>query len=782
MALSESLEFILNANPSGAISAFQSVASASEKSLNSVQNNVGKIGASLAKFGAGGIGVGGLLTEIASGDIAAAGQLKAAISSAGETYSDFQDRIDKTVQSQVRFGNTDEQVNNALTALVSSFGDTNKALDQMQLVTDLAARKHISLGDAATIVAKAHGGAGRIFKEFNIQVGQNADGTKNYDAALTQLAQKLQGQAAASADTATGKFKALKAEVENIASEFGQRFGPAILAGSTILTAAGSATAAFAAIQGRLAERRAVATAAAERQAEADLQAAAAIEAEAAATTAALEQNAAYAASAGTRSFSDAEVASALQARQAAEAQALLSQDALIAADEAATVANTELAASETAAAAGANTAKTSLASLAVPIAAGIVAIGGLVKAFGEIRDGGVHVSTDVHKMAQSTNDDLLRTYNTAKTVFGGAGLPQLIDNLKNSGQEGVGTLQRMRDALAATGGDTRDLDAALADAKSAQDNMNDSVNAGSTALGTAAPKLDDYAKGLQALVDQANRTEDAINATATATHQLLDANLQTQFAPVDIGDAQARAAEAQDKLTEAQQKGDPKEIAQATRDHDRAVLDVTRAVNNAAAAQENLRVQQNAANGIVDNAITKNGYLVQGLRDMEKYLQSQYIPTVDAEAASLQTVNDKLAAQFNLQEALKEQTAGNNKAGDLSSLTSQNYQITYDDAGNPIGIQHRAAGGSLGAHALSEVNETGLEMYSSGGRSYLLTGDQSGYVWNPSQTADQLSRAGGSSQPTITVEQNFYGQVDDTLVQRAGQKIARRVLTALTP
>ncbi len=101
------------------------------------------------------------------------------------------------------------------------------------------------MGEAATQVAKAHGGAARLFKEFGIQVQQNTDGTKNYDGALAELAQKLQGQASASTDTFMGKLGALKAKVEDNVAAFGEKWGPSIMAASGLLAAAGPAASAM---------------------------------------------------------------------------------------------------------------------------------------------------------------------------------------------------------------------------------------------------------------------------------------------------------------------------------------------------------------------------------------------------------------------------------------------------------------------------------------------------------------------------------------------------------
>jgi hypothetical protein len=55
-----------------------------------------------------------------------------------------------------------------------------------------------------------------------------ASATKNHKDAVTELSDRLKGQAAANADTFTGHLKAIKTEVEDQAAKFGQKYGPAI--------------------------------------------------------------------------------------------------------------------------------------------------------------------------------------------------------------------------------------------------------------------------------------------------------------------------------------------------------------------------------------------------------------------------------------------------------------------------------------------------------------------------------------------------------------------------
>lgn len=247
----ETLEMFLKADASQGISEIKRFADATEKSVGQAESTIKRLSSGALKLGGGGMALGGFLTAMSDADKQSLEGLKASISAAGESYGEFEGKVDGAIGKMAKFGHTDGEVTQSLSILVSSFGSTQAALDHMQLTADLAAQKHISLAAAAELVAKAHGGAGRIFKEFNIQVQTNADGTKNYDGALDQLSGKLNGQASASVVGFTGWLKVQGAQLENAVSALGEKYGPAILGVSTALTALGGITSAVTAIQER---------------------------------------------------------------------------------------------------------------------------------------------------------------------------------------------------------------------------------------------------------------------------------------------------------------------------------------------------------------------------------------------------------------------------------------------------------------------------------------------------------------------------------------------------
>lgn len=199
----------------------------------------GKADTNAKKIGAvGGVALatGLALQQMASGDVEAQNKLENAISNTGKAYDDYADRVDGAVESSVRFGVTDGEVKDALTRLTDATKDPAKALDDLAMAQDLAAAKGVSLSDAATMIGKAHNGSAKVFKEFGVEVGKNADGTADYEGALGNLADTLKGRAEANADSFGGKMREIRAWTDNAASSLAEQYGPAITMAGAALT------------------------------------------------------------------------------------------------------------------------------------------------------------------------------------------------------------------------------------------------------------------------------------------------------------------------------------------------------------------------------------------------------------------------------------------------------------------------------------------------------------------------------------------------------------------
>jgi hypothetical protein len=200
----------------------------------------GEKGLSLGKkFAIGGAaiaGAGALLTAAGSKEKQATDQLKASVDSTGESYSEYADKIEKVVKREENFAHSAEDTKNALRVLTDATGSEQKALDNMQVVTDLAASKHISLAEAATLLAKIlEGKGGKTLLQYGIIMKTNADGTKDVAGAVDELGQKLKGQASASMDNWGAKVEAAKTKVQDFIGEVGQKVGPALTVAGTVI-------------------------------------------------------------------------------------------------------------------------------------------------------------------------------------------------------------------------------------------------------------------------------------------------------------------------------------------------------------------------------------------------------------------------------------------------------------------------------------------------------------------------------------------------------------------
>lgn len=194
------------------------------------------LGKKMAITGGAIAGVGVLLQAAGSKEKQATDQLKAAIDATGSSYSDYSDKIEKTVKHEENYAHSAVDTKTALQTLTMATGDTQKALDAMGVVTDLAAARHISLAEAAGLVSKILGGGGaKTLAAYGIQMRTNADGTKDVAGAIADLSAKLNGQAAASMNNFGAKVDAVKVKVGDFVAEWGQKLGTTLTVTGTVL-------------------------------------------------------------------------------------------------------------------------------------------------------------------------------------------------------------------------------------------------------------------------------------------------------------------------------------------------------------------------------------------------------------------------------------------------------------------------------------------------------------------------------------------------------------------
>ena len=238
--------------------------------------------AALFGLGAAAVGVGVMGVEMADKFEQSHTKLETALKNAGSSFDQFSSQIDVAQKSMEAYGYTNAQTQEALANLTTATKDPKKALDDLSLAADLAKYKHIDLADAATAVARASEGNTRALKQLGIDLpvaSTNAaqlakahdalsaatdkasaflkvhsdavDSSSKYHAAyetllgkvsaaqqavndkssagteiMKGLADAIGGQAAAQAETFSGKMQALKATSEDVAKNIGMALIP----------------------------------------------------------------------------------------------------------------------------------------------------------------------------------------------------------------------------------------------------------------------------------------------------------------------------------------------------------------------------------------------------------------------------------------------------------------------------------------------------------------------------------------------------------------------------
>ena len=253
---------------------FTETSTKGEKFLGTV-SEVGKVA-----LGAGAIGLvsfGGEAIKLGNQLEDSQASLKAAVSASGESLTRWQGPIAAAQAQMEKFGFTNADVNNALAKSVISTQSVGKSLNIMSIAANLAAAKHVDLSTAIAAVDKAAQGNTKALMQMGIslpivatsalklqqasdavsvaQAKVNAiqeaggQGTAQYQTAvdslhvaeaklaqqhaasgqiLDALSQRLKGQAAAAADTFSGKIKVLKADASDVGAQIGTKLIPVI--------------------------------------------------------------------------------------------------------------------------------------------------------------------------------------------------------------------------------------------------------------------------------------------------------------------------------------------------------------------------------------------------------------------------------------------------------------------------------------------------------------------------------------------------------------------------
>jgi hypothetical protein len=195
-------------------------ASKAGEGLDHIKEKFGELEGGAQKAGAVMVGAGAAITGIGALGVAmgekqevATKSLEVAIKDTGGSYEEFAGKIDKAVSAGEKNAHGAADSKEAITKLTTALGDAGKATDEMGLVDEVAAKKHISLSDAADQVLKIHQGASKVLKQYGIDATAAGAGAKELEAA-----QKADEAAVKAADTAT---VAAAATQEKLVTKYG---------------------------------------------------------------------------------------------------------------------------------------------------------------------------------------------------------------------------------------------------------------------------------------------------------------------------------------------------------------------------------------------------------------------------------------------------------------------------------------------------------------------------------------------------------------------------------
>jgi hypothetical protein len=226
-------------NRTGVLGPFSESLAAIDEAMGAVVEHGKNIGSAMLGVGGALVGVGMGLQALGSKDQAAHQQLQAAVEATGASYDDYKDKVEDAIKSQEKYGTTANTTQDALRTLTQATHDPQKALDMLGTAANIAAAKHEDLNTAAGQLGKVYNGNTKLLKEYGINIDKTTGKTKDGKTATQALADVTKGQAAAATDTFMGKLNGVKAHVEDLASSFGQKYGPAITAAGAATTLAG---------------------------------------------------------------------------------------------------------------------------------------------------------------------------------------------------------------------------------------------------------------------------------------------------------------------------------------------------------------------------------------------------------------------------------------------------------------------------------------------------------------------------------------------------------------
>jgi hypothetical protein len=164
------------------------------------------------------------MEDAAASDLLA-GQLRRVTGASDAAVASAEDYI---TALSMQVGIADDQLRPALGKLATATGDVSKAQDLLGIALDVSAQTSKPLEAVTAGLAKAYGGNLGALKKLIPGFDEAIIKSKDFERAQDELAKLTGGAAAASADTAAGKFRTLGVSIDETKEAIGAALLPAI--------------------------------------------------------------------------------------------------------------------------------------------------------------------------------------------------------------------------------------------------------------------------------------------------------------------------------------------------------------------------------------------------------------------------------------------------------------------------------------------------------------------------------------------------------------------------
>jgi len=201
-------------------------ANAAGASLSRMQKAAVVTGVAFRAMALASVAIGVLSIKAAMDSEQAFARMDIAVNNAKDSTGATAEEFRKTAEANTALGFSVKDTAQALGTLTTATSSTKEAQALLGSAMSLARYKHIDLGTAATIMARATQGSAKAFKELGITLDTHLPKQQAINKGLDQLNAKLAGQTQAYLDTFAGKMSALGAKTELLAEKFGNMLIP----------------------------------------------------------------------------------------------------------------------------------------------------------------------------------------------------------------------------------------------------------------------------------------------------------------------------------------------------------------------------------------------------------------------------------------------------------------------------------------------------------------------------------------------------------------------------